>query len=411
LYSVVLTVSVSCSVDNYLTIFRSEKTLTCMYAQAQSVAMNDSRRRDFLKVTGSVAVVGALAGCAGEAQEEDEEPEDEEAPDEPEPEEPEEDEEPQEEEEVEGDDLIRVAHMIPDFPDVDIYVDDTEEPVFEGIGYTDTTDYVELPEGEAQIRVTAADARSLVVFDEQVDVPAGNTTAVALGEPEEDEPADGQGDEGGEDVGFELELFEDDNTPPAESINDSRLRLIHASLDAPAVDVRVGETTVFENVSFGEGEYFDLPAGSYDFEVFPANGQEDEDPDEEEEEDENGILSAVAADGGSDISLLQQEEDDADEPAPDEEEEEDEELPEEEDEEEDEEDEELPEEEEEDEEDEEEDEEPVFTFSATTEENSVSTAFAVGYLDPEAVDSDEEFDVVLTEDVVDGEVVEQEDDD
>jgi len=364
--------------------------------------MNDSRRRDFLKVTGGVAVVGALAGCAGEAQEEDEEPEDEEAPDEPEPEEPQEEPEQEEEpEEVEGDDLIRVAHMIPDFPDVDVYVDDTEEPVFEGIGYTDTTDYVELPEGEAQIRVTAADGRSLVVFDEQVDVPAGNTTAVALGEPEEDEPADGQGDEGGEDIGFQLELFEDDNTPPAESINDSRLRLIHASLDAPAVDVRVGETTVFENVNFGEGEYYDLPAGSYDFEVFPANGEDAEEPGEEDDEDdENGILSGLAADGGSDISLLQQEED---EPAPDEE---DEELPEDD---EPEEEEEFPEDDEPEEE--EEEEEPVFTFSATTEENSVSTAFAVGYLDAEAVDSDEEFDVVLTEDVVDGEVTEQEDDD
>ena len=378
--------------------------------------MNDSRRRDFLKVTGGVAVVGALAGCAGEAQEEDEEPEEEEeAPDEPEDEpeeEPEEEEE--EEEEVDGDDLIRVAHMIPDFPDVDVYVDDDEEPVFSGVGYTETTDYVELPEGEANIRVTAAEGRSLVVFDEQVEVPAGNTTAVALGEPEEDEPADGQGDEGGADVSFQLELFEDDNAAPEESINDSRLRLIHASLDAPAVDVRVGETTVFENVGFGEGEYFDLPAGDYEFEVYPANGEAEDEPEDEpeDEEDDNGILSVASTDGGSDVSLLQEEEDEAEaedeEPDPEEEEE----AEEDEEDEEAEEEEPAPEEEdEEEEEEEEEDEDPVFTFDATTEQNSVSTAFAVGYLDPEAVDSDEEFDVVVTEDVVEGEPVEVEDDD
>ena len=368
--------------------------------------MNDSRRRDFLKVTGGVAVVGALAGCAGEAQEEEEEPEDEEAPDEPEPEEPEEDEEPEEEEEeeeaVEGDDLIRVAHMIPDFPDVDVYVDDSEEPVFSGVGYTDTTDYVELPEGEAQIRVTAADGRALVVFDEQVSVPAGNTTAVALGEPMEDEPANGEQAEGGADIGFQLELFEDNNTPPAESINDSRLRLIHASPDAPAVDVRVGETTVFENIGFGEGEYYDLPAGDYDFEVFPANGEPGA---EEEDEEENGILSILSTDGGSDISLLQgdedeeEDEDEDEEPAPDEEEQE-------------EEDEGLPEEDEEPEEEEEEpDDDPVYTFDATTQGNSVSTAFAVGYLDAEAADSEAEFDVVLAQDVIDGDPVEVEDDD
>ena len=367
--------------------------------------MNDSRRRDFLKVTGGVAVVGTLAGCAGEAQEEDEpeEPEEEEeAPEEPEEEEPEEE---PEEQEVDGDDLIRVAHMIPDFPDVDVYVDDMEEPVFDGVGYTDTTDYVELPAGEAQIRVTAADARSLVVFDEQVEVPEGNTTAVALGEPEEDEPADGEQAEGGEDVGFQLELFEDDNTPPAESINDSRLRLIHTSLDAPAVDVRVGETTVFENVGFGEGEYFDLPAGDYEFEVFPADDEpeDEEEPEEEEEEDDNGILSA-STDGG--VDFLQAEEDE-EEPAPEDEEEEEEPAPEEDEEEEE------PEEDEEPapEEDEEEEEEPVFTFSAETQENSVSTAFAVGYLDTEAVDSDEEFDIVVAQDVVEGEPVEMEEDD
>ena len=389
--------------------------------------MNDSRRRDFLKVTGGVAVVGALAGCAGEAQEEDEEPEDEEPEDEePEPGEPEEEPEEEEEEEqqeVEGDDLIRVAHMIPDFPDVDVYVDDFEEPVFSGLGYTDTTDYVELPEGQAQIRVTAAEGRSLVVFDETVSVPAGNTTAVALGEPEDDEPADGEEAEGGEDIGFQLEFFEDDNAPLEESINDSRLRLIHTSLDAPAVDVRVDETTVFENISFGEGEYFELPAGSYDFEVFPANGEpgngpeQQEEPEEpEEDEEDDGILSVASTDGGSDVSLLQEEDE---EPAP---EEEDEELPEddepEEDQEEpeepepDEEDEELPEDDEPEEDQEEpEPDEPVFSFSASTEENSVSTAFAVGYLDAEAADSEAEFDVILTEDVVDGEPVETEEDD
>ncbi len=380
--------------------------------------MNDSRRRDFLKVTGGVAVVGTLAGCAGEAQEEDEEPEepDEEAPDDPDEEPEEEPEDEEEEEEVEGDDLIRVAHMIPDYPDVDVYVDDFEEPAFEGLGYTDTTDYIDLPEGEYQIRVTAADGRSLVLFDEEVSVPAGNTTAVALGEPEEDGPADGQQDGGGADANFQLELFEDDNTPPAESINNSRLRLIHASLDAPAVDVRVGNTTVFENIDFGEGEYFDLPAGDYEFEVFPANGEAEDEPEEEEEEEEdNGVLSVASTDGGSDVSLVQQEEDE--DPAPDEEdeeadpEEEDEPVPDEEDEPEEEEEEPAPEEEEEPEEEEDPD-EPVFTFGATTEENSVSTAFAVGYLDPEAVDSDEEFDVVVTEDVVDGEpVVGEEDDD
>jgi len=91
--------------------------------------MNDSRRRHFLKVAGGVAVVGSLAGCAGEAQEDETtneteggqtgnetQPEEEPMEEEPQEEEPQD----QESQEGTGEDLIRVAHMIPDFPAVDV---------------------------------------------------------------------------------------------------------------------------------------------------------------------------------------------------------------------------------------------------------------------------------------------------
>jgi len=360
--------------------------------------MNDSRRRDFLKVAGGVAVVGGLAGCAGEAQEEDGDGnETDEEPTEPAPDEepPAEDDHPAEEDgpeeetedeetEATGDDLIRIAHMIPDFPAVDVYVDDGEEPVVSGLGYTDVTGYLDLAAGDHQIRVTAAGGRSLVVFDEQVSVPAGNTTAVALGNPDA-----GNGGAGGTDIGFQLELYPDDNEPPAESINDARLRLIHASPDAPAVDVLVGQTPVFENVAFSEAEYFDLPAGDYEFNVLPANGGaagggagNETDPGAENESEGDGLFSDLTADGGSDIGFLQ-EDDAGNETVPEEDEEADDET----------------------------EDQAVFTFDASPESNGVYTAFATGYLDPEAASSEAEFEVVITQEVVDGDPAEAEDDD
>ena len=363
--------------------------------------MNDSRRRDFLKVAGGVAVVGGLAGCAGEAQEEDGDGnETDEEPTEPEPDEepPAEDDQPAEEDgpeeetedeetEATGDDLIRIAHMIPDFPAVDVYVDDGEEPVVGGLEYTDVTGYLELAAGDHQIRVTAAGAQSLVVFDEQVSVPAGNTTAVALGQP--DAGGNGAGGAGGSDIGFQLELYPDNNAEPADSINDARLRLIHASPDAPAVDVVVGQTTVFENVAFSEAEYFDLPAGDYEFNILPAdsgaapggngNGAENGTGNESEGD---GLFSDLAADGGGDIGFLQAD-NETNETVPEEDEEPDEET----------------------------EDQAVFTFDASPESNGVYTAFATGYLDAEAANSEAEFEVVITQEVVDGEPAEAEDDD
>ncbi|MFO7833054.1 MAG: DUF4397 domain-containing protein [Halohasta sp.] len=362
--------------------------------------MNDSRRRDFLKVAGGVAVAGGLAGCAGEAQEEDGDGnETDEEPTDPEPEDesPAEDDQPAEEEtedeaedeetEATGDDLIRIAHMIPDFPAVDVYVDDGEEPVVGDLEYTDVTGYLELAAGDHQIRVTAAGAQSLVVFDEQVSVPAGNTTAVALGDPDSGDGEAGE-DAGSTDIGFQLELYPDDNEPPAESINDARLRLIHASPDAPAVDVLVGQTPVFEDVAFSEAEYFDLPAGDYEFNVLPAGGgaagdggsTETENGGENESED-GGLFSDLAADGGSDIGFLQAD-NESNETVPEEDEAEDEET----------------------------EDQAVFSFDASPESNGVYTAFATGYLDAEAAGSDAEFEVVITQEVVDGDPVEAEDD-
>jgi hypothetical protein len=52
----------------------------------------------------------------------------------------------------------------------------------------------------------------------------------------------------------------------------ARVRVVHASPDAPAVDVAVaGGDVLIENLAFSEAsDYLEVPAGSYDLEVRPT---------------------------------------------------------------------------------------------------------------------------------------------
>jgi hypothetical protein len=62
-------------------------------------------------------------------------------------------------------------------------------------------------------------------------------------------------------------LLQDDNNPAPMPF--ARVRFVHASPDAPAVDVKVVDGPfLFRNVSFkGVGDYMQVPAGTYNLEV------------------------------------------------------------------------------------------------------------------------------------------------
>ena len=58
---------------------------------------------------------------------------------------------------------------------------------------------------------------------------------------------------------------------PAGNMGGARVRVVHASPDAPAVDVWVDGTRVFENVAFEDiTDFAEVPAGSYNVQVVPA---------------------------------------------------------------------------------------------------------------------------------------------
>ncbi|MFC7232300.1 DUF4397 domain-containing protein [Saliphagus sp. GCM10025308] len=143
---------------------------------------------------------------------------------------------------------VRVTHLAPDAPAVDVAVDG--ESVVSGIAFERTTPYFVVEPGAHDVTITATGDEDTVLYDESIAVETAFYTIAVLDTPEE---------------AARVELLSDAGS--------TLLRLVHAAPDAPAVDVRDAESgqAVFGGVAFGRGtNYVALPAGSYSLEVVPA---------------------------------------------------------------------------------------------------------------------------------------------
>jgi len=147
--------------------------------------------------------------------------------------------------------LVRVAHLSPDAPAVDIWVDGGV--VLNDVPYKTVSDYLELPSGSHRVQVTPAGETKPVVIDATVEFESDKAYTVAA-------------------TGF---LGEDDLQPLVlvddrfTMMSESKIRFVHTSPDAPAVDVGQSDgSVVFGDVALRESSmYAQLPAGSYDLEV------------------------------------------------------------------------------------------------------------------------------------------------
>ncbi|WP_345782515.1 DUF4397 domain-containing protein [Halostagnicola sp. A-GB9-2] len=296
-------------------------------------------RRATLSAIGALGAGAALTGSAlavGEHEDDERAPDDETGDDEV----------------PDGVSAVRVAHFSPDAPAVDIYLDG--EQVLESVGYNDVTPYLEIEPGTAAVTITAAGDAEAVVFEDDVHFGQAFYTVAAIGELEADT--------------FSPLILTDAGS--------ALIRLAHASPDAPAVDVvgNDGSMDLFENVSFGMAtNYVALPAGSYSLDVLPAaNGAEEPDAGGEAPEyDGDGADETehdVDQNGDGDHDKVMDDEDGTEDNyendqvanGPDEAG------------------------------------EAVASVDVTLEQGGAYTAYAIGYLEPEA--NEEAFDVALTED-------------
>lgn len=154
-----------------------------------------------------------------------------------------------------GSAMVRVAHLSPNAPNVDVYVDGSA--VLEDVPFGAVSDYLTLPAGAYTVEITAAGDADTSVFEGEVTVEGDTSyTVAAIGE---------LGEEG--DQPFEPLILVDDNSDPGSDM--ARVRAVHASPDAPTVDVTVASTgdALFDGVAYGESGYVEVPAGDYTLDI------------------------------------------------------------------------------------------------------------------------------------------------
>lgn len=152
---------------------------------------------------------------------------------------------------------IRVVHTSFDAPAVDIWVNGAV--AISGLSYRETSGYAELNAGSYNVKVTPAGASAPVVIDADVALNANTDyTVFATGRLA--------------DIGA---LISEDKRIPNSS--KAKVRFMHASPDAPAVDIKVNSgsgPSVFSNISFDAiTGYTEVDAGNYSFVVTPAGSE------------------------------------------------------------------------------------------------------------------------------------------
>jgi hypothetical protein len=150
---------------------------------------------------------------------------------------------------------LRFIHASPDAPAVNIMVDG--RIAFPHLTYGRVTHYIMLESDTYNVKVVSADRSQTVVIDADLSLESDKRyTVMAVGELANIEPL----------------VLEDDTETP--EWGKAKVRVVHASPDAPAVDVTVKDgDTLFSNVSFKDATDFQpVDAGTYNLEVGGTGG-------------------------------------------------------------------------------------------------------------------------------------------
>jgi hypothetical protein len=144
---------------------------------------------------------------------------------------------------------LMAVHASPDAPAVDLLVDGSVAGT--GLAFPGNTDYLEVPAGTRNLKVTVA-GTSTTVIDADVPVAAGASYTVFASDAVSNIGA--------------VVLTDDLATPAA---GKAHVRFVHLSPDAPAVDIAVqGGPVLFPDQEFKEYTAFTpVDAGTYDLEV------------------------------------------------------------------------------------------------------------------------------------------------
>jgi hypothetical protein len=175
---------------------------------------------------------------------------------------------------------VRIGHLAPDAPDVDVYVtaagegDDLSaiDPLLSTVAFRDVADAVDVPAGDYRIQITAAGGDTAVFDSGSVPLPAGADLFVgAVGNTGANASVAGASPVSlmvvnGADVS---EIFDAEQG--------AGVRAVHNAANAPEVDVLVDDVPTLTGIAFGETSpsagldgYAALAAGDYNVKVTPT---------------------------------------------------------------------------------------------------------------------------------------------
>lgn len=159
---------------------------------------------------------------------------------------------------------LRVVHAAASVGLVDLYVTNpganlnNQAPLLEDVPFRAVSDEIEVPAGDYRVRLTPANSQQTVYDSGLISLTSGVRYIAAASEnPLGASPV-------------ALTILTDLESTPVVAVDDARarVRVVHASADAPAVNVAVDGSDVLQNVSFANGSgYLALEAGTYNIDV------------------------------------------------------------------------------------------------------------------------------------------------
>ena len=149
--------------------------------------------------------------------------------------------------------LIRFLHAVPEGEEVDVYINDT--PFYNDLDFTDFSPYVYVPKGNYTVNVYLSDTRENPILSQNIDVGSGQLVTIAISGENED-----------------IKLIPVIEEITAVSGNNSKVRVVHLSPNAPSVNVLADNQPLFENVKYRDvTDYKVVPSKTYVVRIEEAN--------------------------------------------------------------------------------------------------------------------------------------------